>query len=147
MPIPAPTPILADLCNCFAVRKAARHVTQLYDQCLAAAGLRITQFGILARLRARGPLSINALAAMMAMDRTTLGRNILPLEREALIEIVPSESDRRSKELRLTPAGTARLKAAEDGWHAAQARFEATLGKDHAAHLRAELHNVAAQDF
>src|SRR5215470_18702715 len=78
-----------EVCNCLAVRSAARHVTQLYDQFLAPIGLRITQFSILAKLKRRGPLTINALADVMAMDRTTLGRNIQPLERDGLIAIEP----------------------------------------------------------
>ena len=69
----------ADTCNCLAVRQAARHITQYYDQFLAPAGLRTTQFSILAKLKRRGPQTINALARDMVMDRTTLGRNILPL--------------------------------------------------------------------
>jgi DNA-binding MarR family transcriptional regulator len=72
-------------CNCFAVRAAARHVTQFYDQVLAPAGLRVTQFSILSNLKRLGPLTINALARETVMDRTTLGRNILPLERDGLI--------------------------------------------------------------
>jgi len=74
-------------CNCFAVRSAARHVTQLYDQLLAPAGLRVTQFSILAKLKRKGPLTINVLADDMVMDRTTLGRNIRPLERDGLISV------------------------------------------------------------
>jgi len=66
-------------CNCLALRQAARHVSQFYDQFLAGCGLRGTQYSILARLQRRGPMSINALAAALVMDRTTLGRNILPL--------------------------------------------------------------------
>ncbi len=50
-------------CNCLAVRQAARYITQFYDQHLAAAGLRTTQYGILAKLKRHGPMSINALAA------------------------------------------------------------------------------------
>ena len=72
-------------CNCFAVRAAARHVSQCYDRFLAPTGLRTTQYSILARLKRKGPLTINALAEAMVMDRTTLGRNIQPLEREGLI--------------------------------------------------------------
>jgi hypothetical protein len=49
-------------CNCFAVRSAARHVTQLSDQFLAPIGLRVTQFSVLAKLKRKGPLTINALA-------------------------------------------------------------------------------------
>src|SRR5215510_6998746 len=58
-------------CNCFAVRAAARHVTQYYDQFLAPTGLRTTQYSILAKLKRKGPLTINALAEDMVMDRTT----------------------------------------------------------------------------
>jgi DNA-binding MarR family transcriptional regulator len=61
--------------NCFAVRAAARHITQVYDQLLAPAGLRTTQFSILAKLKRLGPLTINTLARETVMDRTTLGRN------------------------------------------------------------------------
>ena len=55
-----------ELCNCLAVRQAARHITQFYDQCLAASGLRTTQFSILAALRKRGPLTIKGLAKAIA---------------------------------------------------------------------------------
>ena len=78
---------------------------------LPRAGLRTTQFSILARLRRHGAMTINALAEDMVMDRTTLGRNILPLERDGLITIKPGRTDRRSKELRLTDAGLERLRA------------------------------------
>src|SRR5215468_11447568 len=81
----AKTRLGPELCNCLAVRQAARHITQFYDQCLAPSGLRTTQFSILAKLKRLGPMSINTLAADLVMDRTTLGRNILPLQREGLI--------------------------------------------------------------
>ena len=74
-------------CNCLALRQAARRVTQLYDRHLAAAGLRSTQYSILAKLKYFGPATINALAARMVLDRTTLGRNIQPLQRQGLIAI------------------------------------------------------------
>jgi DNA-binding MarR family transcriptional regulator len=134
-------------CNCFAVRSAARHVTQFYDQSLAPIGLRGTQFSILARLKRMGPLTINMLAEDMAMDRTTLGRNILPLERDGLIRIEAAASDRRAKELRLTEAGETRLQAAFQIWSQAQARFEATFGATRAAELRATLRAVVASEF
>src|SRR5215469_17098876 len=100
--MPSATLSEPEVCNCFAARSAARHVTQLYDQLLAPIGLRATQFSILSKLRRRGPLTINALADDMVMDRTTLGRSIQPLEREGLIRIDPAPSDRRAKEIRLT---------------------------------------------
>src|SRR6202043_3168327 len=129
-------------CNCLALRQAARHVTQFYDQFLAPSGLRSTQYSILARLQRRGPMTINALAGELVMDRTTLGRNILPLQRDGLIVVGPGKSDRRSKELRLTAAGTARFRAALKAWQAAQARFETAFGAERAGELRALLHDV-----
>ena len=57
-------------------------------------------------------MTINALAADMVMDRTTLGRNILPLERDGLIAVERGRRDRRSKTLRLTEAGAARFREA-----------------------------------
>src|SRR6202521_377829 len=103
----------AAACNCLALRQAARHVTQFYDQFLAPSGLRSTQYSILARLQRKGAMTINALAAELVMDRTTLGRNILPLQRDGLVAIGPGQSDRRSKELRLTRAGQERFAAAQ----------------------------------
>jgi len=134
-------------CNCFAMRAAARHLSQSYDRFLAPSRLRTTQFSILARLRRRGPLTINALAEDMVMDRTTLGRNILPLERDGLISIEPTASDRRAKELRLTKAGEKRLQAALKGWSQAQARFETVFGAERAGDLRKLLRAVAASEF
>ncbi|MBV9686386.1 MAG: hypothetical protein JO096_04145, partial [Alphaproteobacteria bacterium] len=53
------TVLKPELCNCLALRQAARHVTQFYDRFLASAGLRATQFGILAKLRRLGPMTIS----------------------------------------------------------------------------------------
>ena len=92
-------------CNCLALRQAARHVTQFYDQYLVPTGLRTTQFSILAKLKRLGPMTINALARELVMDRTTLGRTMLPLERDGLIRIEDGALDRRSKELQLTKVG------------------------------------------
>jgi DNA-binding MarR family transcriptional regulator len=135
------------VCNCLAVRQAARHVTQLYDQCLAPSGLRATQFSILSRLQRGGRISINALAREMVMDRTTLGRNILPLERDGLIVVEKAPADRRSKAIRLTESSGARLRAAARGWAEAQACFEAALGGPRAARLRTLLHAVVSTDL
>lgn len=134
-------------CNCLAVRQAARHVTQFYDRLLAPSGLRTTQFSILAKLSRLGPLTINALAAEMVVDRTTLGRNILPLQRLGLIAVEPDSRDRRSKTLRLTAAGAARFRTAAKGWARAQRQFAAAFGADRTADMRALLHDLAATDL
>jgi len=134
-------------CLCLAVRQAARHVTQFYDRLLAPTGLRTTQFSLLAKLRRRGPMSINALAADMVLDRTTLGRNILPLERDRLIRIEPAASDRRRKEVHLTRRGEKRVEAALEGWTQAQARFEAAFGSARTSELRGLLRELARIDL
>ena len=145
--MPTAKPVESRDCNCFAVRAAARHVTQLYDQFLAPTGLRVTQFSILAKLKRRGPLTVNALADDMLMDSTTLGRNIQPLERDGLIRIEPSPSDLRAKEIHLTKAGEKRLAAGREAWAKAQARFEADFGARRAAELRTLLRSVVASQF
>lgn len=134
-------------CNCFAVRAAARHLTQFYDEVLAPSGLRSTQFSILAKLARRGPLTIKQLAAAMVMDRTTLGRNILPLQRDGLIRVEPSAEDRRAKALHLTKSGAKRLQGARKAWAQAQRRFEALFGTARAAELRGHLRAVTATDL
>ncbi len=145
--MPTESPARAELCNCLAIRQAARHVTQFYDQCLAPTGLRATQFAVLSRLQRLGPMTVNALARELVMDRTTLGRNILPLEREGLVAAEPGRRDRRRKELRVTEAGAARLHAAAQRWTEAQAGFESAFGAERAAELRAMMRAVAATDL
>ncbi len=130
-------------CNCLALRQAARHVTQFYDRVLAPSGLRTTQLSILAKLHRMGPMTINALANELIMDRTTLGRNLLPLQRDDLIMAAKGETDRRSKQLHLTKTGAAQLRTATKLWLRAQARFEVTFGPPRAAELRALLHDVS----
>lgn len=136
-----------DRCNCLALRQAARHVTQFYDQYLVPTGVRTTQFSILTKLKRLAPVTINALAEEMVMDRTTLGRNIQPLEREGFIAVRQGRADRRSKELHLTDVGVARLREAETAWAEAQTRFEREFGTERAADLRAVLRAVTATDL
>ncbi len=134
-------------CTCLAIRQAARHITQFYDQHLTPAGLRITQFSILAKLRRLGPMTINALADELVMDRTTLGRNVLPLAREGLLRIASGRTDRRSRELRLTKGGIERLGAARKGWSQAQIRFATVFGEQRTVGLRALLREVSGTDL
>src|SRR5215471_2836304 len=123
------------ICNCLALRQAARHVSQLYDRHMAAEGLTTAQYSILAKLQRLGPQSINALAAMMVMDRTTTTRAVRPLARDKLVAISPGE-DERTRMVRITSAGEARVKAAAARWRAAQKEFEAGYGADAAERVR-----------
>jgi DNA-binding MarR family transcriptional regulator len=81
------------------------------------------------------------------MDRTTVGRNVRPLERDGLIRIESAPSDRRAKELHLTKSGEKRLQAGLEAWANAQARFDAAFGTKRAAELRTLLRAVVASQF
>ena len=144
--MPADTRVNRELCNCLALRQAARHVTQFYDQFLASVGLRTTQFSILAKLQRLGPMTISALAADLVMDRTTLGRNLQPLAREGLVAVAKGRTDRRSREIRLTDTGAERLRTAVEGWVKAQARFEAVFGEQRSSELRTLLPEAHAHE-
>jgi DNA-binding MarR family transcriptional regulator len=133
-------------CNCLALRQAARYVSQLYDQALIPSGLRATQYSILVKLKACGPMTINALADLLVVDRTTLGRTMLPLARDGLLVVKDCATDRRSKQLHLTAAGAERLASARKLWTLAQKRFEDAFGAARASKLRGELHAVVESE-
>lgn len=137
----------AEICNCFAVRKAARHVSQLYDRCLASAGLTGNQYSTLHHLARLGPLTINELALALGMDRTTMGRNIRPLERDGFIAIAAGGSDRRRRALSVTPAGAERLKLGRARWQDAQTRLDQAFGPERSRELRAMLAALVACDL
>jgi DNA-binding MarR family transcriptional regulator len=128
--------------DCFAIRQAARHVTQIYDRHLANVGLTITQFSLLGWLSRQGPMTMKQLSEAMRIQRTTLVRTIQPLRRNSLISSEALGADARALSISLTPAGEARLAAGRKHWHAAQAEFEHRFGKQRAAALRTELHAI-----
>ena len=113
-------------CICFNLRWVTRLVTQHYDHALADSGLRVTQLPILARLAA-GPTSMAGLAEWLAMDRTTLVRNLRPLERARYVAARPAVG-RRGLECYLTDDGTALLARVHPGWKAAQESLRGTIG-------------------
>ncbi len=114
-------------CACFNLRKAARAVTQLYDEVLAPAGLRGTQFPVLAVLAASGSATMTELADTLVMDRTTLTRNLKPLLDRGLVERGEGQ-DRRQRPIAITPAGRDALAKALPLWEKAQARIVGGLG-------------------
>src|SRR6267143_6983354 len=84
----------AEICNCAALRQAARRVTRLYDEVLAPIGLGVNQYSILARLNRVGPSTIQELARLLVMDRSTLGHLLRPLEKRGLVTLKISDQDR-----------------------------------------------------
>src|SRR6516165_873939 len=117
-----------EICNCGALRQAARRVTRLYDEALAPVGLSTNQFSILSRLNRVGPSTIQDLARLLVMDRSTLGHLLRPLEKRGLVTLSASDKDRRSRVIVLTQAGKAAVAKARPRWAAAQRRFESTFG-------------------
>ena len=138
----AETPDLRD-CACFSLRRAARAVTQLYDDMLRPSGLRATQFSLLAVIRLTGTGTISALAQAAVMDRTTLTRNLKPLAEAGLVAVREGD-DARVREVTLTAAGRARLAAAQPYWEKAQRRMTDALGQPRMDRLLADLSSAVA---
>ncbi len=139
--------VVPEICSCSALRQAARHVTKLYDDALASVGLGLNQYAILAKLDRLGPYTIQDLAAVLVMDRSTLGHLLRPLEKRGLVRLDVPAADRRSRVIALTPAGTALMKKARPLWVKAERRFEQVFGTDAALDLRVVLKKVATADF
>ena len=136
------------LCCATAVRKASRRISQMYDDALEPAGLRSTQFAILAELasHAEAPPTMAELAAALVTDRSGLGHNLRPLERDGLIALKASETDGRRRHVVLTARGRDRLKACLPLWQAAQDRFVQVLGAAETTQLRRSLLAIAGDE-
>jgi DNA-binding MarR family transcriptional regulator len=136
-----------EICSCAAIRQAARHLTQLYDEILTPSGISLNQYSILAKLDRFGRKPVQELAALLVMDRSTLGRLLRPLEARGLITIELSAEDRRQRIVALTKNGVSVLKTARALWGEAEARFESVFGQANAVGLRAMMRQVTALAF
>ena len=130
-------------CACFNVRKAARALTAFYDRALAPTGLRATQATLLVALARAGDIPVTRLAGILGMDRTTLTRNLEPLERDRLVVIRPGE-DRRVKLAGITEKGRKTLAAAIPLWWEAQRGIAEGTGAGRWTELRRELGRITA---
>ena len=124
-------------------RQVARRVTQWYDQCLQQNGLRSTQFNVLVAIAIAQTVPLTRLAEILVLDRTTLARNLKPLEQQGLVRIDPGE-DRRVHLIRLTEPGYTLLQQALPSWEKAQAEMMARLGPAQWDVLHADLHDLVA---
>ena len=135
------SPPFSSPCACSRLRRAARAVTQLYDDALAPIGLRVTQLSLLRALQRDGPLRIGELASRNLLDRTALSRNLEPLAQRKLVAIVAGR-DARTREVRLTRQGEAAIAAAAPHWQSAQRQVTRCIGRDRLDNLYAVLRDM-----
>jgi DNA-binding MarR family transcriptional regulator len=131
--------------DCFAIRQAARHISQLYERYLSQADVTSSQFNILATIKRGSKLTMIELAQAMVMDRTTLVRALRPLQRNGLVANEANENGVRRLELTLTENGQARLEEAMVYWRLARDEFQRQFGQQQAAALRDELFRLTRE--
>ncbi len=129
-------------CTCFNLRKASRVITQLFDQSMQSEGLRGTQFSILAVLSFTGPETITKLSDHLFMDRTTLTRNLRPLEKLGLIKITQGK-DLRVKTVALTPKGLGTIEKTFPFWERTQNKIINRLGRKRFNSLIRDLSDIS----
>src|ERR1700712_2898875 len=120
----ANTLLVRDACLCLHVQRAARALARRYDQAFRPVGLTSGQFSLLMSLNRPQPPAMAQVAALLAMDRTTLTANLKPLERRGLLEVASGTTDKRRRTLRLTSSGRAALIAAVPIWNQVHAALE-----------------------
>lgn len=113
-----------------AVRRASRAMTSLYDRELEAYGITLAQFSLLRNFARLGPMSIGELAEQVKLDRTTLGRNLRPLEKMGAVALVSGESDQRERIVVLTTVGRRLLRNGTAAWKTAQRKIDKTIGRE-----------------
>ena len=126
---------------CFALRKVTRAVTQFYDRHLEPSGIRSTQFTLLLTLTASAGKTLTEMAEGLVMDRTTLTRNLKPLEKEGLITTTKL-IDKRTKGYVLTEKGQQAIQKGMPLWQTAQQHITSRLGEDRYKRLLEELRVV-----
>jgi len=131
-------------CTCFNLRKAMRVVTKMYDEALKPSGLRTTQFSLLATANGKKPITITELAEVLVTDRTTLTRNLKPLLKQNLVEIVDGD-DQRQRLIAVTSKGKTTLTEALPLWREAQSRLISILGQDRWESLVGDLNETVSK--
>ena len=132
---------LPALCPAFNIRAASRVITQLFDEILKPTGLQITQFAVLVGVVSLDSPKINQLAKGLVMDRTTLTRNLKPLEKEGLIKIT-SGDDKRTHFVKITPKGKSAMEKTLPYWEKARTVVSEEFGKKHLDGLLKDLASV-----
>lgn len=135
---------IRDACLCLHTQRAARALARRFDAAFRPLNLTSGQFSLLMALNRPAPPTQGAVAALLAMDRTTLTAALKPLAERGLIAIAPNPSDRRNRLLSLTEAGHSLLAQAVPIWEREHAELEATLPLSQPHILRANLVSLSA---
>ena len=130
-------------CSCNMMRKSARKITQFYENSLREAGIKPTQFTILATLANTGAIQLTQLAETLVLERTGLTRNLNILERNEWIEIHAGEEDSRQRVVSLSRKGYKQLDLAIPYWQKSQKAIAKEMGQDTMIELRSNLNNMA----
>jgi len=128
-------------CACFNMRKAARSITQFYEDIMRPSGLRATQYTILSATKHLEPITVMVLAEKIVTDRTTLTRNLKVLEKHGLIRLETGE-DRRERQIRLTAKGREAQAKAYPLWKEAQEEMIARLGAKDFSRILSDISKV-----
>ena len=131
-------------CACSGLRRVTRAVTALYDAALAPSGLKVTQLPILVALGSAGDLPITTLAGALALDRTTLTRNLHVLEQRGLVRVAAQHEDARVRIASLTPEGARALAGGLERWEDVQGKVQERFGEQRLRALSGELDALAA---
>jgi DNA-binding MarR family transcriptional regulator len=133
-------------CLCFRARRVARALTRMYDEALRPLGVQATQLTLLNAIAvcAERGATMGRLSDVLAMDQTTLSRNLRPLQRAGLVSIARLEADRRVRLAQLSPDGRRLVKDALPLWTEAHQRVVAALGAAEAVELRNRFDLTAA---
>lgn len=137
------TLFVRDHCLCLHAQRAARALARRFDDALRPIGLTNGQFSLLMALNRPQPPPMGPVAAVLAMDRTTLTAALKPLERRGLVIVEPDPRDRRGRLLRLTEAGRRLLTEAFPIWKDTHAKVDAQLSAVDMAALRAGMLAIA----
>jgi DNA-binding MarR family transcriptional regulator len=133
------TLLVRDKCLCLNVQRAARAISRRFDEALRPLGLTSGQFSLMMSLNRPEPPNMSSVAALLAMDRTTLTAALKPLERRGLVAIAADKRDRRSHVLSLTRSGLKLLASAVPLWERTQKGLEDLLGDADPDELRSDL--------
>jgi DNA-binding MarR family transcriptional regulator len=134
-------------CNCTALRKASRRISQLYDAALAPSGIKTTQRAILTQVGRSEPATVGELAGALVMDPGALAHTLKPLERDGLVDVAIDPVDRRNRLITLTRHGRAKLAETDALWEKAQQGFETAFGHTDSESLREALRILISDGF